>query len=134
MCANRRERPQWWRQSSKQSRLVRRAEVAALDGRGLVVAGARFPSRGRTRTQVGYVELTDTPFQHSMECATTTITTPPRILCGGGVQPLDEAVSVTSTVGGVQVQVGDATSQLYRLPEGLDVPDCCLGSCCPGGE
>jgi hypothetical protein len=83
-------------------------------------------------TTVEYLELTDTPFQHTFECQNGTTSRDPE-LCSRQLEGYD--VAVQSIVDGFFVEVNGNRSELYALPDGLDIPDCCPTPCedCNGG-
>ncbi len=97
---------------------------------GQVDCGAQALNALGSSVQTDYTPLRGSGFNHSMECATTTITSPPRALCGGTIAGLNDAVAVTAAGGGVSVSVGDQRSPIYLLDSGMDVDGCCLNPCC----
>ncbi|MBL8785520.1 MAG: hypothetical protein JNJ59_11500 [Deltaproteobacteria bacterium] len=108
--------------------------VTLTDEAGQLACGRQALNAVGSDVTTDYTPLRGSGFSHSMECETTTITSPPRALCGGTIQGLNDAVAITTTAGGVSVSVGDQRSPVYVLDSGMDIGGCCLNPCCTTGD
>lgn len=105
-----------------------RFDVPLTDEDGDIICGAH-PLNGPDVT-TDYTPLAGSAFAYSMACASTTVTTETRTLCGGLSADLDEPIAVASTPVGVSIAIGDRRSGQYMLPDGLAVEGCCQNPCC----
>jgi hypothetical protein len=104
--------------------------VTLTDEAGQLTCGRHALNAVGSDVTTAYTPLRGAGFSHSMECETTTITSPPRALCGGTIAGLDGAVAIVATAGGVSIAIGDQRSPVYTLDGGEGVEDCCLNPCC----